>query len=103
MEVDTTFDSDLQAAMERCGIDYTLKKEQKQCLQLLYEEGPCGPIDLIVQLPTGFGKSSIYTLLPALLERKLRLTGCVIVVRYEAVFAIYCKVLLMFHTIKCLK
>ncbi|KAH3823326.1 hypothetical protein DPMN_125124 [Dreissena polymorpha] len=47
------------------GIFYTLKPEQVQTLQDLWNG-----IDTVAILPTGFGKSIIYQLLPYLIQKK---------------------------------
>ena len=59
------FASCLHYAKMKMGIFYTLKPEQVQTLQDLWNG-----IDTVAILPTGFGKSIIYQLLPYLIQKK---------------------------------
>lgn len=60
------FDEALQFAKECLNINFELKEKQIQTLKSLYEGH-----DTMAVLPTGFGKSIIFQLLPFLFQRKL--------------------------------
>uniref|UniRef100_A0A8W8KTZ8 DEAD/DEAH-box helicase domain-containing protein n=1 Tax=Magallana gigas TaxID=29159 RepID=A0A8W8KTZ8_MAGGI len=60
------FDEVLEFAKEFVNINFELKDKQIQTLKSLYEGH-----DTMAVLPTGFGKSIIFQLLPFLFQRKL--------------------------------
>lgn len=57
------FTKKVQMAVARYQKAITLKQQQTECLELLYSGK-----DVIANLPTGFGKSLIYNLLPIILS-----------------------------------
>ena len=64
------FSDALSFSLRNYSSDFKLKSSQREALQYIFETGK----DLIVNLPTGYGKSFIYHTLPDLL--KFRLCGC---------------------------
>ena len=53
----------IKLAKKQCGIDFDLKEKQLKCMEAVVKGQDCIGI-----LPTGYGKSLIYSLLPALLD-----------------------------------
>ena len=65
------FYSSLQFAISNsCYSGFNLKAKQVKCLEAVY----CGR-DVVAVLPTGYGKSIIFHLLPALLHDKIKMSG----------------------------
>ena len=62
------FAADLSRALERYGGDITLKDKQRECLLVLHQGK-----DVVANLPTGYGKSLIFHLLPGLFRSKAAL------------------------------
>ena len=63
---DEEYDEAIYRALSACGLEsITLKPEQEECLRYLHQGE-----DLVAILPTGFGKSLIFQLLPFLLPTK---------------------------------
>ncbi|WAR08483.1 RECQ1-like protein [Mya arenaria] len=69
------FDSCLHSSLQRMNISFKLREEQKQCLENVFNLR-----DTIAVLPTGFGKSLIFQLLPCLMQEKLQRQEPMIVV-----------------------
>lgn len=59
-----TFEDCLKFAKEKIGIQ-TLKEKQEEALRVLYDNR-----DLVCVLPTGYGKSVIFQMLPFLMQKK---------------------------------
>ena len=57
----------IEFAKKSCNITFELKEKQVECIRHVV-----GRRDTIGLLPTGFGKSLIYTLLPCVLDRHHR-------------------------------
>ena len=75
-EIDLQLDK-LSSSYQHFGDLKTLKVKQRESLQLVYDTN----CDLIVNLPTGYGKSLIYQVLAPLLRlRNGRTAGCVLVI-----------------------
>ena len=64
MDDDGSFDADLLYAKKSLGISFALKDRQIEALESIYNGQ-----DTVAVLPTGYGKSVIYQLLPWLLQR----------------------------------
>ena len=75
MAGETNFDSSIAVALSKLNKQLILKPKQRECLEYIYERRNGNGADMIISLPTGYGKSLIYQLMPALLQ------GCVVVVR----------------------
>ena len=61
----TNANMDIQArVLAKHGIDFQLKEEQKRIIDVVIKEKK----DLFCLLPTGFGKSLVYTLVPLILD-----------------------------------
>ena len=75
-----SFDDAVKFILRNYGEDFCLKPEQHNALKFIYENGN----DLVVNLPTGYGKSLIYFVLPDLLKFKFELpadhSGSVLVI-----------------------
>lgn len=69
------FETALQAALEGNGIDFSLKPQQEEVLRTMYLG-----CDVLAVLPTGFGKSLIFQLLPRLLSANSDRPGIILVV-----------------------
>ena len=54
----------IEYACQKAGLKFKLKKEQKQCILDIISEK-----DVFALLPTGFGKTTIYALLPFVYEK----------------------------------
>ena len=65
----------LEFARRKIGIEYQLKEKQLETLKKLWEKRDC-----ICVLPTGYGKSIIYQLLPWFLQGERERPGIDIVV-----------------------
>ena len=63
-----SFPTSVSYALRKLGSSYTLKEEQKMAIKAIYEGR-----DAFVCLPTGFGKSLCYQVLPFLFDHKLEL------------------------------
>ncbi|OWF38947.1 ATP-dependent DNA helicase Q-like 3 [Mizuhopecten yessoensis] len=69
------FQMNLSAAKRALGIDFELKEKQLEALESLYNGN-----DTIVVVPTGFGKSLIFQLLPWLMQGKFKRADPMIVI-----------------------
>ena len=69
-------DRSISLALERVGCpSVTLKKEQRACIKSVYEGK-----DVFLWLPTGFGKSLCYEVLPFVLGDKLNRQDSLVIV-----------------------
>ena len=76
----TTEDA-LQAALVNYDSQLKLKEKQKEALHLILDHCHDKIYDIIISLPTGYGKSLIYSLLPnALRQKKDQDKGSVLVI-----------------------
>ena len=60
----------------RYDTNLTLKPLQRECLEYIWNTGG----DVLFNVPTGYGKSLIFHLLPWLLQEKLQLTETPVIV-----------------------
>ena len=66
-------------ALERIGcLAIALKTEPRDCIKYLYEGK-----DVFLWLPTGFGKSLCYEVLPFVLDDKVGRHGSVVIVKIQ--------------------
>ena len=71
----------LQAALDKFDPTLTLKEKQKEALNHILEHCFDKICDVIISLPTGYGKSLVYSLLPHALRMRRDLDkGCVLVI-----------------------
>ncbi|XP_046546635.1 ATP-dependent DNA helicase RecQ-like [Haliotis rubra] len=75
MATPPNFETSLNNAKHQLNINFELKDQQLSTLRHLYEGNDC-----IAVLPTGYGKSAVFQLLPWLLQKDLSVPGMVIVV-----------------------
>ena len=61
---DEKLEESIKLAKKRCGIEFNLKDKQLRCLKTVLNGQDCIGI-----LPTGYGKSLIYSLLPDILDQ----------------------------------
>ena len=69
------FEDDLNYAKEQVGFQFDFKDKQLLALKSLYN---CK--DTVVVVPTGYGKSAIFQILPYLMQRKFQLDRPMIVI-----------------------
>ncbi len=62
----TAFDICLETVCNRLNIQFALKEQQIECLKTITDRS--SRKDVIAILPTGYGKTMIYALLPPLLD-----------------------------------
>ena len=72
---DNDFEQAIQASLRECLHIPRLKEEQKLCLQSMAKKR-----DVFGILPTGFGKSLIFQLLPRVLKESWKIEGSTVVV-----------------------
>ena len=68
-------------ALDKFDLTLTLKEKQKEALDNILDHCFDKICDVIVSLPTGYGKSLVYSLLPHVLRKRRDLDkGCVLVI-----------------------
>jgi superfamily II DNA helicase RecQ len=73
---DDDLDHSISLALQQVGCpSVTLKAEQRACIKSVYDGK-----DVFLWLPTGFGKSLCYEVLPFVLGRKLDRKNCLVIV-----------------------
>ena len=66
----------IQNALAKSSLHFTLKKEQMECLSSVITDGK----DILAVLPTGYGKSLIYQLLPDVFNQYLVVQDSIVLV-----------------------
>ncbi len=66
----------IQNALAKSSLHLTLKKEQMECLSSVITDGK----DILAVLPTGYGKSLIYQLLPDVFDQYLVVQDSIVLV-----------------------
>ncbi len=66
----------IQNALAKSSLHFTLKKEQMECISSVVTDGK----DILAVLPTGYGKSHIYQLLPDVFDQYLVVQDSIVLV-----------------------